>query len=221
MSVMDDSKQLTARLSKCYSGAVYDTLREHGFENCVLPSDIRPIDDTQILAGPVFTVSGSAKPGISEGDALLAWTEFLSAASKGQVVICAGQTENIALMGELSAETLQARGVLGYVSDGGCRDAYFVRKIGFQTFHRFYTPRDVVGAWSVDEMQTPIKIGDVNISPGDYVIADIDGVVIIPGAHIATIITSCEEVMNTENQVRTAIRSGVDPKEAYLKYGRF
>jgi len=221
MSVMDDSKQLTARLSKCYSGAVYDTLREHGFENCVLPSDIRPIDDTQILAGPVFTVSGSAKPGISEGDALLAWTEFLSAASKGQVVICAGQTENIALMGELSAETLQARGVLGYVSDGGCRDAYFVRKIGFQTFHRFYTPRDVVGAWSVDEMQTPIKIGDVNISPGDYVIADIDGMVIIPGAHIATIITSCEEVMNTENQVRTAIRSGVDPKEAYLKYGRF
>jgi len=221
MSVMDDSKQLTARLSKCYSGAVYDTLREHGFENCVLPSDIRPIDDTQILAGPVFTVSGSAKPGISEGDALLAWTEFLSAASKGQVVICAGQTENIALMGELSAETLQARGVLGYVSDGGCRDADFIRKIGFQTFHRFYTPRDVVGAWSVDEMQTPIKIGDVNISPGDYVIADIDGMVIIPGAHIATIITSCEEVMNTENQVRTAIRSGVDPKEAYLKYGRF
>ena len=221
MSVMDDSKQLTARLSKCYSGAVYDTLREHGFENCVLPSDIRPIDDTQILAGPVFTVSGSAKPGISEGDALLAWTEFLSAASKGHVVICAGQTENIALMGELSAETLQARGVLGYVSDGGCRDADFIRKIGFQTFHRFYTPRDVVGAWSVDEMQTPIKIGDVNISPGDYVIADIDGVVIIPGAHIATIITSCEEVMNTANQVRTAIRSGVDPKEAYLKYGRF
>ncbi len=221
MSVMDDNKQLTARLSKCYSGAVYDTLREHGFENCVLPSDIRPIDDTQILAGPVFTVSGSAKPGISEGDALLAWTEFLSAASKGHVVICAGQTENIALMGELSAETLQARGVLGYVSDGGCRDADFIRKIGFQTFHRFYTPRDVVGAWSVDEMQTPIKIGDVNISPGDYVIADIDGVVIIPGAHIATIITSCEEVMNTENQVRTAIRSGVDPKEAYLKYGRF
>jgi len=221
MSVMDDNKQLTARLSKCYSGAVYDTLREHGFENCVLPSDIRPIDDTQILAGPVFTVSGSAKPGISEGDALLVWTEFLSAASKGHVVICAGQTENIALMGELSAETLQARGVLGYVSDGGCRDADFIRKIGFQTFHRFYTPRDVVGAWSVDEMQTPIKIGDVNISPGDYVIADIDGVVTIPGAHIATIITSCEEVMNTENQVRTAIRSGVDPKEAYLKYGRF
>ena len=221
MSVMDDNKQLTARLSKCYSGAVYDTLREHGLENCVLPSDIRPIDDTQILAGPVFTVSGSAKPGISEGDALLAWTEFLSAASKGHVVICAGQTENIALMGELSAETLQARGVLGYVSDGGCRDADFIRKIGFQTFHRFYTPRDVVGAWSVDEMQTLIKIGDVNIAPGDYVIADIDGVVIIPGAHIATIITSCEEVMNTEKQVRTAIRSGVDPKEAYLKYGRF
>ena len=218
---MDDHKQLTSRLRKCYSGAVYDTLREYGFEHCVLPSDIRPIDDTQVLAGPIFTVSGSAKPGISEGDALLAWTEFLSAASNGHVVVCAGQTNDIALMGELSAETLQARGILGYVTDGGCRDADFIRKIGFQTFHRFYTPRDVVGAWSVDEMQKPIKMGDVDIAPGDYLIADIDGVVLIPGGHIAEIIAACEEVMHTENQVRTAIRSGVDPKEAYLKYGRF
>jgi regulator of RNase E activity RraA len=79
----------------------------------------------------------------------------------------------------------------------------------------------VVGAWSVDEMQKPIKMGDVDIAPGDYLIADIDGVVLIPGGHIAEIIAACEEVMRTENQVRTAIRSGVDPKEAYLKYGRF
>ncbi len=218
---MDDPKQLTARLLKCYSGAVYDTLRECGFENCVLPSDIRPIDDTQVLAGPVFTISGSTKPSISKEDALLAWTEFLSVARNGHVVVCAGQTNDIALMGELSAETLQARGILGYVTDGGCRDADFIRKIGFPTFHRFYTPRDVVGAWSVDEMQKPIKMGDVDIAPGDYLIADIDGAVLIPAAHIEEIITSCEEVMRTENHLRTAIRSGADPKKAYLKYGRF
>ena len=96
---------------------------EHG----VLPSVIRPIDVTQVLAGPIFTVSGAPMPGISEGDALLAWTEFLSAASNGHVVICAGQTNDIALMGELSAETLKARVILGYVTDWWCRDADFIR----------------------------------------------------------------------------------------------
>ena len=61
---MQDSGDLTTRLRKCYSGAVFDALREHGFENSVLPHDIRPIDDSQILAGPVFTVAGSSKPGM-------------------------------------------------------------------------------------------------------------------------------------------------------------
>jgi hypothetical protein len=68
---------LTERLAKCYSGAVYDALRERGIDNTVLPKDIRPIDDTQVIAGPIFTVSGTPKPGISADDALLAWTGFL------------------------------------------------------------------------------------------------------------------------------------------------
>jgi len=218
---MQDSKNLTMRLRKCYSGAVFDALREHGFENCVLPHDIRPIDDSQILAGPVFTVAGSGKPGMDADEALRSWTGFLSAATSGHVVVCAGQTDRLALMGELSAETLQSRGILGYVTDGGCRDADFIKKIGFQTFHRFYTPRDVVGSWSVDAMQIPVQIGEVTICPGDYLIADIDGAVVIPASHARQIITFCEQVMATENAVREAIRSGVDPKEAYLKYGRF
>ncbi len=216
-----DHKSLTQRLEKCYSGAVFDALRERGIENTVLPKDIRPIDDTKILAGPVFTVSGTPKPGISADEALLAWTGFLSDAQAGHVVVCDGHTSDIALMGELSAETLQGRGVRGYVTNGGCRDSDFIRNIGFQVFHRYYTARDVVGAWSVDQMQKPIQIGDVVVSPGDYLIADIDGVVLIPGESAQEVITEVEEVMNTESKVRTAIRNGTDPKEAYLQYGRF
>jgi regulator of RNase E activity RraA len=125
------------------------------------------------------------------------------------------------MMGELSAETLQMRGVRGYVTNGGCRDSNFIRNIGFPVFHRFYTARDVVGAWSVDKMEVPVQIGDVVVKPGDFVIADIDGAILIPGEFAEEIVVEVEEVMNTENKVRSAIRSGTDPKEAYLTYGRF
>lgn len=108
------------------------------------------------LAGPAFTISGTPKPGISADDALLTWTGFLSSAPSGHVVVCSGHTDDIALMGELSAETLQARGVRGYVTNGGCRDSDFIRSIGLPVFHRYYTAKDVVRAWSVDKMEVPV-----------------------------------------------------------------
>lgn len=209
------------RLARCYSGAVYDTLRERGIDDTVLPRDIRPLDDARVLAGPVFTVRGSPKSGVSGHDTLLAWTGFLSRAPKGHVVVCQGQDDTRALMGELSAETLQSRGVLGYFSDGGCRDCAFIRSIGFPVFSRFYSPRDVVGTWTPDAFDQPITIGGVAIRPGDYLIADIDGAVVIPSAIVDEVISEVERVMQAENQVRNAIRGGMDPQQAYLAHGKF
>jgi regulator of RNase E activity RraA len=124
-------------------------------------------------------------------------------------------------MGELSAETLQHRGVLGYIVDGGCRDNAFIRKMGFPVFARYQTPRDIVAAWSYDAFGEPIRIGEVTIATGDYVLADIDGVVVIPAALAEDVVSGVETVMQTENLVRKAILSGVDPREAYLRYGKF
>jgi regulator of RNase E activity RraA len=124
-------------------------------------------------------------------------------------------------MGELSAETLKNKGVLGYVVDGGCRDVEFILKIGFPVFASFYTPSDIVGRWIPDRFGAPITIGDVTICDGDYLLGDRDGVVVIPRAVAAEAVTKTEAVMQTENKVRTAILDGMDPVEAYLKYGKF
>lgn len=212
---------LSERLAHCYSGAVFDALRERGITNTLLPRDIRPLDDSTVLAGPVFTVEGSPKVTISADESLLSWTGFLAAAPAGHVVIANGNTDDLALMGELSAETLKGNGVLGYVTDGGCRDCAFIRSIEFPVYSRFFTPRDVVGVWSVDAMNAPIDIGGVKIAAGDYMIADIDGALIIPAAIAEEVVADVEEVANVENKVRDAIRSGIDPKTAYLQYGRF
>ena len=80
---------------------------------------------------------------------------------------------------------------------------------------------DVVAAWRPEAYGEPIAIGQVRIATGDWVLADIDGIVVIPERLAEEAVTRCEEVMRTENQVRKAILEGMDPKEAYLRYGKF
>lgn len=212
---------LTERLSRCYTGIIQDVLRNQGLKQQSLPYDIMPLTDATRVAGPVFTMTGDPCGDDCDDDVLLSWTGFLSAALPGYVVICQPNDSVVAHMGELSAETLSAKGVLGYVVDGGTRDVEFIRKLGFPVFCRYRTPADVVGYWKVTAMQVPIKIGQVSIDPGDYLIGDQDGVMIIPRAIAETVVTEAETLMNTENLVRKAIREGVDPQQAYLQYRKF
>jgi len=73
----------------------------------------------------------------------------------------------------------------------------------------------------VDGLGKPITIGPLTIKAGDYVMADQDGVVIIPEMMVGEVVEATEDVMRRENLVRKAILEGVDPREAYLKYGKF
>lgn len=212
---------LTHRLSALYTGAVYDVLREFGHADQVLPSTLSPLDPSRTMAGPVFTVSGALDQTLDPRESLLLWTAFLGAAPPGSVVVCQPHDDTVAHMGELSAETLQFRGVRGYVVDGGCRDVSFLVDRGFPVWCRYTTPRDIVGRWAVRDTGEPIKIGGVTVRTGDYVIADRDGVVIIPQQIATEVVAAGEAVVATENLVRTAILDGTDPQEAYLRFGKF
>ena len=215
------SKNMTERLAACYTGAVYDVMREIGQPNCVLPHDIRPLDDTQTLAGPVWTCSGRIDDSISNDDSLMSWTGLLGKAPSGTVLVCQPNDSTIAHMGELSAETLNHRGVLGYVVDGGNRDSEFIKKLGWPVFFRYFTPKDVVGKWAVESMGKPIVIGEVEITSGDWLLADIDGVLVIPQSMIELVLDKTEEIMSTESELRMMILNGMDPQEAYKKYRLF
>ena len=215
------SKDLVSRLEKCYTGAVYDVLREKGMKNTILPHEIKSIDPSKKIAGRIWTCSGEIDESLDKDTTMLSWTEMLSKAPKDSVVVCQPNDGTIAHMGELSAETLKYRGVRGYIVDGGCRDVDFILKLGFPVFCKYFTPSDVVCRWQVKTLGEPIKIGDLEIKSGDYVLGDIDGVVIIPNEIIDEVITDTENYINTESALRKDILSGVDPKEAYLKYRLF
>ena len=218
---MTDPQCLGQRLEKCYSGAVFDVLREMGYPNQTLPYDIRPIDLQMKLAGPAFTVSGRYDDTLDPNHTLLEWTKLLSIAPQGSVVVCQPNDAQLSHMGELSAETLHLRGIKGYIVDGGCRDSAFISDLGFKVFCKYFTPVDIVGKWVADAFSAPIRIGQVVIQNRDLVMADRDGIVIIPRDIAEEVIEKTKDVMQTENLVRKAILQGMDPQEAYLTYGKF
>ena len=168
---------LTKRLLSCYTSAIHDVMVAQGYNNFVLPRAIRPLLPSQRLSGPIYTVSGNRHEDIVGHDTYLAWTELLGSVPSGHVLVCQPNDDELAYMGELSAEVLQQRGILGYVADGGCRDVDMIQKSGFSVYCRYFTPTDIVGRWLPERMGEAIRIGDVDISTGDYLLADDDGIV--------------------------------------------
>jgi regulator of RNase E activity RraA len=219
---MDGSTDdLTGRLGALYTGIVFDVMRALGIESGVLPPGIVALDPVQRIAGPIWTVHGSLVEDADDHETLLDWTRMLSGAPAGSVVVCQPENQEIALMGELSSEALKSRGVRGYVVDGGCRDVAFIRRLQFPVYCRFTTPRDIVGRWLTDELGGTVSIGQVRIATGDYLLADEDGIVVVPGGAVADVIDAAETAASVENKVRSAILAGVDPEQAYLEHGKF
>ena len=209
------------RLEAVYTGALHDVMRAMGLTNFVLPPEILPLANGDKLAGPIYTVEGQSGTDFDAHETLLEWTGLLSKAPSGHVVICQPNTHEVALMGELSAETLKFKGIRGYIVDGGSRDVEFLLNMEFSTWCSFKTPKDIVGRWLPVSFNETIRIGDVDISGGDWVLADLDGIVILPKDKAEEIVAETEHVIGTENKIRSAIFEGMDPQDAYLKWGKF
>jgi regulator of RNase E activity RraA len=192
----DRSDALAARLLNCYAAAVHDVLRGMGYGRCVLPPHIRALDPTKKLAGEVYTVGGHIDLTRDPHDTLVQWTGLLSKAPPGKVVVCQPNTYDIALMGELSAETLNC-GIRGYVGMAAAATPISFWA-GFPVFCN-NTPKDIVGR-QCRTASEPITIGSHD--QPDYLLADRDGVDI--QARWLTTSQPTEAVLQTENTVRTA-----------------
>jgi 4-hydroxy-4-methyl-2-oxoglutarate aldolase len=216
-----DEADLTRRLNACYTGVVHDVMRAMGLSSFTLPPELRPILPDVTAAGPVFTIEGRVDTKADPHQTLVEWTGLLSKAKPGHIWVSQPNDRTVAHMGELSAETLKHKGVLGCLVDGYVRDVSFMMDMRFQTWSRGFTPRDIVGYWLPSSFDEPIAIEGVVFKPGDFLLADRDGAVRIPREIAQTVVEQAEAAMATENNVRSAILSGVDPQQAYLRFGKF
>ena len=217
---MSELAALSDRLAACYASVVHDVMRGMGLGDFTLPPRLRPLMPERRLAGPAFTILGETGA-FDPHETLMAWTGLLSQCPADHVWCCQPMDDAVAHMGELSAETLQAKGVRGSVADGMIRDADFLLSIGFQAWGSGFTPRDVVGRWKPKATEVPITIGPVGIAPGDFLLGDRDGMVRIPRDRLTEVLEAAEAAMTAESAVRAAIRAGADPQRAYLEHGKF
>ena len=184
---MDDN--ITRRLENCYTGVIYDVMSRWVMIISLLQKK-RPIIPEKTLVSPVFTINGEVDPAANSHETLLAYTNLFLAAPAGFERVSQSNDEQVAHMGELSAETLQSRGIRGAIIDGSLRDVNFILKIKFQTWCRDFTPRDIAGYWRHKPYDTVIMIGDVCVERGDYWIGNRDGLIFMPSGVIDAVVSN-------------------------------
>lgn len=213
--------QRLEQFRSCYTSVIHDVMRAMGRRNFTLPPRVTALQPEMTLCGPAWTIEGRVDETADAHETLLAWTGLLSKAKPGHIWVSQPHTHEIAQMGELSAETLHLKGVLGVVTDGALRDTNFILNLGLPCWGTHHTPKDIVGYWLPTATDNDIMIGDVLIRPGDWLHGDRDGMICIPLEILDDVLEKSLTAMVTESKVRRAILDGMDPQEAYLKFGKF
>ena len=217
------SDNMPRRFARIYTAAVTDVMDEMGLLRQTLPHTIQPLTPDMRVAGYAFTARGRTHRGtLRERDATLRrFLGMLGAVPADSVLVLAANDNEAAHFGELSAEWFRARRVRGAVIDGSTRDAAHISRVKFPTFCRYRTPQDSVPRWRVNDWGQPLTIGGVRIALGDIVVADLDGVVVVPRRVAHDVLKKCEALVGTEGKVRSAIKRGLTPLQAYEKFRAF
>jgi regulator of RNase E activity RraA len=213
--------ELAARCAALYTAAIADILDRRDLTAQTLPPELVPLREGTRLAGPAYPIKG--RPALGDYDASIRKVlEMLACVPAGHVSVYETDDHESAHLGELSVSALQARGVAGAVIDGGCRDVDLVVQADFPVFSRFTTPRDSTARWELlGHGDVELAIGGVRVARGDWVVADRDGIVVIPALIAEDVIAEAEEKAATENEIRAAVRAGTAPLDAYERYGTF
>jgi 4-hydroxy-4-methyl-2-oxoglutarate aldolase len=173
--------------------------------------------------GPAYTVSGESQAWSGSGDR--AKLDAIDAMTPGVVPVWAGNDiRGVCCFGDLLGSAMLASGCAGVVVDGGVRDVSFLRSIEMPVIARYKTPAQAIGRWRVTACQTPVRVRGaleewVIVHPGDMVVADDDGVIVVPADSFDTVLTGVIEWSRSESGARVDIRNGLPLLQALEKYG--
>ena len=172
--------------------------------------DMRPMSANCRMAGPAQTLR------VHPADILMVATA-LSTCPKGSVLVIDGQGElNTALWGEITTLAARLKGMAGVVIDGAIRDSATIRRDRFPVFARAVVP-NAGGAEYAGEAGAPIQCGGVVVNPGDWVVGDEDGVVVIPAGRLEAVLERAERLRKLEKEIAREVRRGMD-LAAILRY---
>jgi 4-hydroxy-4-methyl-2-oxoglutarate aldolase len=195
---------LFAEMLKQSTATVHEAMSRRG----ALPSSIKPVSAAMRLCGPAFTVDGPPM------DNLLLHHAIYAAQPGDVLVVRVGDHYEAGYWGEIMAVAAQARGLAGLVIDGGVRDSQELAAMGFPTFSRGLCIKGTTkhGGGSLGR---PVAIGSIVIEPGDIVLGDADGVVVVPKAEGLAILEKSVKRVDNEEEIKRQLRAGKTTLEIY------
>jgi 4-hydroxy-4-methyl-2-oxoglutarate aldolase len=135
------------------------------------------------------------------------------------LIAAAGGSNRSGIWGELLTTAARKRGCVGAIVDGMIRDVAKIRAMNFPVFARGTCIYDSKDRQRVIDLDVPVEIDGVRFSPGDLVVADDDGIVVVPRVIEHDVIRKAWIKVHAENQVRDAIQAGMKATDAYRQFG--
>lgn len=208
---------LSQAMSELYSAVLADIMDELGLRNQALDGSIRPLYEGAKLWGRAKTVL-CVEVFQVPSDPYAREIEAVDTVKAGDVLVVSADFRHGAFWGELLATATVARGGVGAVVDGLCRDSGKLRDMKFPVFCKGLDPCDSKGRLDVVAYDVPIRCGGVLINPGDLVFADQDGVVMIPREVVGDVVSRAVEKVRRENTMRKDLMAGMTLREAFRKH---
>jgi regulator of RNase E activity RraA len=204
--------------AELYTPVVGDVLDALGCRQQFLPQPIQPMLESMRLCGramPMLMVDVHGRQPRPFGRL----TEALDQVRPGEVCVVTGGLMRCAYWGELLTATVRVRGARGAVIDGFHRDTPKVLEQNWPVFSRGRFAQDSSVRAAVSQFRCPVDIAGVWAEPGDLVIADVDGVLVVPQRHETEAIEGALRKARAEKLVRKAIEGGMSSTAAFEKYG--
>ncbi len=220
-----DKAEIRRRYLSVDTSNVSDVLDTLGYLNQGLCSDFRPLlerSEAPAMAGWAYTIRGQMTPYPLGGD-----DEKMKACnglSDGDIAVWSGDGEGICYFGELIALGMQERGCVGSLVDGGIRDVRWIRQHGFPVVARYRTSVQSIGRWKVNGCQVPVAMRGatskfVIVNPGDFILADEDGAIVVPAGIVEQVLIEAERLTKIEADIRRELSDGLRLADALAKYG--
>jgi regulator of RNase E activity RraA len=213
-------KELINRFQRLYTGAVNDVLREFCYLNQALPGHIMPLREYRTVAGLAFTVK-SAPNAMIKGE-MEYRTQMLDEMHEDAFVIWDTSGDSKAtLWGGVMTATAKGKKVKAACIDGGIRDTHQILEADFPVFYKYRISNGSLGRCLITHYQTTLQIGDVTIKPGDIILGDIDGVLVVPRTIAYEVLLRAEEILENEKVIFSWVNQGDSIEEITRKGGYF
>ena len=202
------------------AASVSDAMEQLYGQRGYMTHQMRPLFTTK-FAGPAVTVLLKKDEHREGSPASQGMLDAIDAAPAGSVyVMVLEQGADIAGIGGLMATAMKFRGLAGAIVDAGIRDTPQIRRLQFPVFSLGVVPSTSVNHYRFAGSNVPVTCAGVRVNPADIIVADEDGVVVVPRSRAAEVLKKAQELDDTEHKMLPFIEKFRSIKEAVAKFGR-